>query len=142
MKKAYIIYKFHNQEQKKLRKHLESIDEAVRNCGLDTFIFFRDVQHWQSSENEDIKAVFDRAYEEFQKCDLVIVDASQGSDGIFYELGWARPLNKEVIGIYRNWVDPFIEQAITNKMIQYSSYEELKEKLKRGKISCISFSKK
>ncbi len=128
MKKAYIIYKFHNQDKGKLRKHLESIDEAVRNCGLETFIFFRDVQHWQPSEDEDVKTVFDRAYTEFQKCDLVIVDAEQGSDGIFYELGWARPLNKRVIGIYQDEIEPFIQQVIASKMIQYNSYSDLEQK--------------
>lgn len=131
--KVYITYQFKDADLEELKDKLEELSKAiVESTGWKPFIFFRDIQNWQKG-TMDINEVVRRAMEEIEKCDAILVEASEKARGPYFEAGYAKALNKKVIVIHKEGTEANFLEALADIKIVYKDLEDLREKLKKIK---------
>lgn len=89
-------------------------------------------------EQSHLQNIVERIYEQIARADFVIADTTRANPNVFYEIGYARALNKRIIHITQQRDDvPFDLQQY--RQIEYSleSAEGLQE-LKRDLKACFS----
>ena len=129
MKKIYIAYKFREQDPKGLRKKLEQLSKIIEeSTGYKTFVFFRDVQKWGKIKM-NIKEVVKKAYKSIEKCDVILVEASEKARGVYFEVGYAKALKKKIIIIHKEGTETDFLEACADKVIVYKDFGDLGEKL-------------
>ena len=100
MKTVYVAYKFKEQNPEELRKKLEELSKVIEDAtSYKTFIFFRDAQNWGKIKMP-IKEVVEKACNEIEKCDTILVEATEKANGAYFEAGYAKALGKKVIIVY------------------------------------------
>jgi len=133
MKKIYIAYKFKEQNPAELRKKLEELSKIVEEAtGYKTFIFFRDAQNW-GEKKMDIKEVVEKAMKYLEKCDALLVEASEKANGIYFEVGYAKALGKKVIIIHKTGTEANFLESAGDVSIEYDDLGDLREKLRKIK---------
>ena len=133
MKKLYIAYKFKDANPVELRKKLEELSKIIESStGYKTYIFFRDAQKWGKIKM-DIKEVVEKAYKAVEKCDAILVEASEKARGAYFEVGYAKALKKKIIIIHKKGTEAAFLEAAADISIEYDDFEDLREKLKKIK---------
>lgn len=133
MKKIYIAYKFKEQNPKELRKKLEKLSKIIEETTkYKTYIFFRDAQKWGEIKTP-IKELVKKACKAVEKCDAILVDASEKANGIYFEVGYAKALKKKIIVIHQEGTEANFLESCADKIIVYKDFKDLKEKLKKIK---------
>jgi len=131
--KAYITYKFKDEDPQALRVKLEEFSKIVEDAtGWKTFVFFRDVQKWQK-DTRTVKEIFTEALSEVKKCDIILAEASEKSNGAYLEIGYAKALGKKIIVVHKKGTEANLLEAMADVSIEYETDEELKMKLKEIK---------
>jgi nucleoside 2-deoxyribosyltransferase len=132
MKKIYVAYKFKEQDPEELRKKLEELSKIIEETtNYKTYIFFRDAQKWGKIKMP-INEVVEKAYKALKKCDAILAEASEKANGIYFEVGYAKALNKKIIIIHQEGTEANFLEACADKIIIYKDFEDLKEKLKKA----------
>ena len=130
MKKIYVAYKFTGSDPIELRKKLEELSKIIEETTkYKTYIFFRDAQKWGKIKMP-IKEVVEKAYKSVEKCDAILVEASEKARGVYFEVGYAKALKKKIIVIHQEGTEADFLEACADKVIVYKNFEDLKEKLK------------
>ena len=133
MKKIYVAYKFKEQNPEELRKKLEELSKVIEEAtSYKTFIFFRDAQNWGKIKMP-IKEVVEKAYNAIEKCDAILVEATEKANGAYFEAGYAKALNKKIIIIHQEGTEANFLESCADEIIIYKDFEDLREKLKRIK---------
>ena len=133
MKKIYIAYKFKKENPKELRKRLEELSKIIEETlKFKTYIFFRDAQKWGKIKM-DIKEIVKKAYKAIEKCDAILVEASEKARGAYFEVGYAKALKKKIIVIHQKGTEATFLDACADEVIIYKNFEDLREKLKESK---------
>ena len=133
MKTIYVAYKFNGADVIQLKEKLEKLSKIIEETtSYKTYIFFRDAQKWGKIKMP-INEVVERAYKALEKCDAILVEASEKANGIYFEVGYAKALNKKIIIIHQEGTEANFLEACADKIIIYKDFEDLKEKLKRIK---------
>jgi len=134
MKKIYVAYKFREQNPKELRKKLEELSEIIEeSLKCKTFIFFRDAQKWGKIKM-NIKEVVKKAYKAVEKCDAILVEASEKARGAYFEVGYAKALKKKIIVIHQEGTEAAFLEAAADKVVIYKDFEDLRKKLEKTKL--------
>ncbi|MCX6747148.1 MAG: nucleoside 2-deoxyribosyltransferase [Candidatus Pacearchaeota archaeon] len=129
MKKIYVAYKFKEQNTEELRKKLEELSKVIEDATIyKTFIFFRDAQNWGKIKMP-IKEVVEKACKEIEKCDAILVEATEKANGAYFEVGYAKALNKKVIIVHKTGTETNFLDSIADASIEYDDLNDLKEKL-------------
>lgn len=126
--KAYIAYKFKDEDTKKLRKELTNLDKTIKSAGFETFIFFRDEQKW-GKVKMTMKDVVERAKNNMNACDIIIAETSEKARGVDWEIGFFQGQKKPVIVIAKENSDNNFLAASTPFNITYKNLKDLKGKL-------------
>lgn len=103
--RAFLAIKFHDDTRNKAL--IEKICASLKKINIDTYVFVRDFEDykpWQGTPQELMKY----AFEEIEKSDILIVEASESSIGIGIESCYAFMKN---IPVY----------VIAKKSVQFSS---------------------
>ncbi len=130
MKKIYIAYKFKDSDPVLLKQKLEELSNVVEETlGYKTFIFFRDTQDWGKIKMP-IKEVVKKAYKTIEKCDALLVEASEKANGVYFEVGYAKALKKKIIIIHQKGTEANFLEACADKIIVYEDLDDLRKKLK------------
>ncbi|MCK5321303.1 nucleoside 2-deoxyribosyltransferase [Candidatus Pacearchaeota archaeon] len=130
MRKIYVAYKFKEQNPEELRKRLEELSKIIdETTDYKTFIFFRDAQKWGKIKM-DVKEIVEKAYKAIEKCDAILVEASEKARGAYFEIGYAKALGKKVIVIHQKGTEAAFLEACADEVIVYEDFENLREKLK------------
>jgi len=134
MKTLYIAYKFREQDPKKLRKRLEELNKIIEeSTDYKTFIFFRDAQKW-GKIRMNVKKIVKKAYKAIEKCDAILVEASEKARGAYFEVGYAKALGKKIIVIHQEGTEADFLEACADKVITYRDFEDLKGKLEEKEV--------
>jgi len=97
--------------------------EVIRNSDLN-------IEHEIVLPHEQSSELFNPK-EYFEECDLVISECSYHSTGMGIELGWADDKKVRIICIHKDDTNPSSSlKSVTNEFVEYSSPEELINKLK------------
>jgi nucleoside 2-deoxyribosyltransferase len=129
-KLIYLAYKFKGANPEVLREKLEKLSEVIeKKTEYKTFIFCRDVQKWGKIKM-DMKEVVEKAMIALKKCDALLVEATEKSNGMYFEAGYAKALGKKMIVIHENGMETNFLSASADEVIEYSDLEDLGEKLK------------
>lgn len=132
--KIYITYKFKDEDLRELKKKLEEFSKIIEeSTGWEPFIFFRDKQKWKK-DNRSIKEIFNDALNCIEKCDAILVEASEKARGAYLELGYAKALNKKIIVIHKKGTGANLLEAMSDIKIEYEDFDDLKVKLAKIKI--------
>ena len=130
MKTIYIAYKFKEEALEELKKKLEQLSKIVEEAmGYKTFVFFRDAQKWGKIKMP-VKEVVEKAYKAIEKCDAILVEASEKANGVYFEIGYAKALKKKIIVVHQEGTEANFMEACADKVIVYKDFEDLREKLK------------
>ena len=133
MKKLYIAYKFKEHNPKELRKKLEELNKIIEETtNYKTFIFFRDAQKWGKIKM-NVKEIVEKAYKAIEKCDAILVEASEKARGAYFEVGYAKALKKKIIVIHQKGTEADFLEACADEVIVYEDFENLKKNLEKIK---------
>ena len=128
--KIYITYQFKDVNLEELKVKLEELSKIIEeSTKWQPFIFFRDIQKWKKG-TMDVQEIVSRAMEEIEKCDAILVEASEKARGVYFEAGYAKALNKKVIVIHKKGTEANFLESLADIKIIYEDLEDLKEKLK------------
>jgi len=128
--KVYLTYKFRDADPIELRKRLEEFSKLIEDAtGWETFIFFRDVQNWETGKMP-IQEVVDKATESIKDCDAILVEASEKANGAYFEAGYAKALGKKVIVIHKEGTEANFLEAGADIKITYNDLDDLSVKLR------------
>lgn len=128
--KIFVTYQFEEANPEAFRKRLEELSKVIEeSTPWKTFIFFRDMQKWQRGKMS-IQEVVNKAMESIKECDAILVEASEKARGPYFEVGYAKALNKKVIVIHKVGTEANFLEAAADVKIQYKDLNDLKEKLK------------
>ena len=132
LKKIYIAYKFKDSDPVLLKQKLEELSKVVEETlGYKTFIFFRDAQKWGKIKMS-VKEVVEKAYKTIEKCDAILVEASEKANGVYFEVGYAKALKKKIIIVHQEGTEANFLEACADKIIIYKDFEDLRKKLKKS----------
>lgn len=128
--KVYLTYKFKDEDPQALKKKLEEFSKAVEEAtGWKTFVYFRDIQKWQK-DTRTVKEIFNEALENVKKCDIVLAEASEKSNGAYLEIGYGKALGKKIVVVHKKGTEANLLEAMSDVKIVYDNLDDLKEKLK------------
>jgi nucleoside 2-deoxyribosyltransferase len=130
MKTIYLAYKFKDSDPAVLKQKLEELSKIIEETTeYKTFIFFRDAQKWGEIKM-NIKEVVTKAYKAVEKCDALLVEATEKANGAYFEVGYAKALGKKIIVIHQEGTEAAFLEAAADVSITYKDFEDLKKKLK------------
>jgi nucleoside 2-deoxyribosyltransferase len=130
--KVFITYKFKDSNPEELREQLEEFSNLIEtSTDWEPFIFFRDVQNWETGKME-VDEILEKAMESIKGCDAILAEASEKARGAYFEIGYAKALGKKVIVIHKEGTEAHFLEALADVKIVYKDLDDLGEKL--GKI--------
>ncbi|MBW3003785.1 nucleoside 2-deoxyribosyltransferase [Candidatus Woesearchaeota archaeon] len=111
--KIFIAYKLSGTDHDMLRERLEEIRKVLINKGHEPFIYYRDAQKYGAPLplDENLRIVD----EEIRKADCILALADD-SNGLHFEVGYAKALGKQVIVLGKH--KPFLS-AIADRVIEF-----------------------
>jgi len=122
--KIYLAYKFSGADTQALKQRLIELSNVLKKQGHETFVFFRDIQNWGKIKT-DIKEVVDKATEAMKDCDMILADVSEKPNGVYYEIGVARGLEKKVVVMCEAGKEAAFLKATADEVIEYEDWDEL-----------------
>jgi hypothetical protein len=132
----YVAYKHLGEDETKLREILEDIADQIKSSGHSSFIYFRDIQKWNSkSLHLSPKQLIMKGFNKLQKCDalLIIVGSKEKSEGMLLEIGYAKALRKKILLAIDKKLDinelRFV-RGISDYTVTYSDVKNLKIKIR------------
>ena len=130
--RVFISYKFRGANKANLKRKLEEVSSILEKNGHQTVLYFRDKENWQT-RNFPPGKVIKEAFEEIRKCDAVLafIDHKETSEGALLEIGYAKALNKKIILLISEKHPSLTLEAISDKLIKFSSFKELNKKLRK-----------
>jgi len=128
--RIYLAYKFKGADSNLLRKKLEELSKVLEEQGHETFIFFRDVQKWGEVKTT-VQEIVNGAIQGIKDCDMILADISEKANGVYFEIGYAKALGKKVVVMLQADKEANFLKASADEVIEYSDFEDLKEKLKK-----------
>jgi nucleoside 2-deoxyribosyltransferase len=126
--KVFITATFKNGEN---RQEIEKLCSVIKNAGFVDFCFIRDVENYQKVYI-DPKELMQRSREEINKCEALLIEATEKSTGRAIEAGIAYSLGKKIIVIIRK--DTAIKdtlRGVADAVIEYTEIEDLAIPLKK-----------
>lgn len=112
------------------QKEIEYLCNIVQRWGLDSFCFIRDVEHYQKLFT-DPQELMQRAKEEIEKCDALLIDYNGPASGRMIELGIAYAMSKYIIIITtRGTIIKETIQWVADIIIEYDTIEDIIPHLK------------
>ena len=134
--RLYVAYKHLDEDESKLRNILEDISDQIKASGHSSFIYFRDIQKWNSKSLKLTPSeLILKGFAKLKKCDgvLIIVGSKEKSEGMLLEIGFAKALKKKLFLAIDKKLDKkelrFV-RGISDFSIEYSDVENLKQKVK------------
>lgn len=108
------------------KEDIEVLCRAVRNAGMEDFVFVRDVEHYQHVF-DDPKELWQRAKQEVLACDALLVDVSdKPTGGRVVECGIAFALDKPIFVIAKRGTEyKQMFDGIAAKVIFYDTYADI-----------------
>lgn len=122
MLRMFITASFQGMENKDEIEHLCSL---VKKVGFADFCFVRDIEHYQKTFN-DPKELMNKAKEEIEKSDCLLIDMTDKPTGRAIEAGIAYALGKKIIVIMKKGTqikDTTI--GISDLIIEYDNVDEI-----------------
>ena len=128
--KIHIAYKLSGTDFNLLKEKLQETDKIIRELGHETFIFIRDIQNW--APNGDPKIIIKKAFENVKKCDLIlcIIETAEKGEGMLLESGYAKASGKKIIVASKPEGRAIMLKAMADRVFEYKTFEEFKERLK------------
>lgn len=122
--KIYITAPFKGDDNK---KEIEEMCSIIRKSGFEDYCFVRDEKAFDNRHH-----MMQRAKEEIEKCDALLIDYDGPTHGRMIELWVAYAMNKKIIVITKQWTH--IKETIkgvTNSIIEYSKLEDIIEPMSK-----------
>ena len=108
---------------------IENLCLAVRSAGLEDFSFIRDIENYQKIFN-DPKELMQRAKEEIEKSDALLVDMTDKPTGRMIEVGIAYTLGKKIIVIMKEGTKiKDTTRGIADIIIEYNKISDITQEL-------------
>lgn len=128
MNRVFITASFKNGEN---RGEIEQLCSIVKQAGFNDFCFIRDIENYQKVFN-DPRELIERATEEIQKSDFLLIDLTKKPTGRAIEAGIAYALGKKVIVIAQKGT-PIKDttKGIATAVIEYDKVENIVPGLKK-----------
>ncbi len=121
--RAFLAIKYYNNLQNK--ELIENITQTFKKINIDIFVFVRDVQNYKISGLTP-KELMQRAFEEIEKSDIFIIEASETSIGIGIEAGYAYMKKIPIYLIARKDAEVSNSiKGISEKSIFYNTLDDL-----------------
>lgn len=112
------------------KENIEKLCSVVRTAGFEDFCFVRDIEHYEKIF-EDPKELMQRAREEIQKSDVLLIDVTDKPTGRAVEAGMAYSLGKSIIVIMkRGTVIKDTIRGIADMLIEYDEIRDIIPELK------------
>jgi len=127
--KVCVTTRFKDAENK---KDIANLCAAVRAAGMEDFSFIRDIENYQKIFS-DPKELWQRAKEEIEKCDALLIDISDNpSGGRVIEAGIAYALNMPIFVLVKKGLAyKDIYDGIGTLVIQYETSQDITDALAR-----------
>lgn len=122
--KIFITASYKGGENK---EEIDKLCSIVRNAGFIDYCFARD-----EGEFDNPKEMMDKAKEEINSCDALLVDASENSVGRFIETGIAFSSHKKIVVICKEGTsikDTLL--GVADTVITYKAFEDIQNDLKK-----------
>ena len=122
MLRIFITASFQGADNKEEIEHLCSL---VKKSGFVDFCFIRDVEHYQKTFN-DPKELMNKAKEEIEKSDYLLIDMTDKPTGRAIEAGIAYALGKKIIVIMKKGTQiKDTTRGISSLIIEYDNIDEI-----------------
>jgi nucleoside 2-deoxyribosyltransferase len=109
------------------KSEIENLCNVVKTSWFEDFCFIRDVEHYQKIF-ENSHELMQKAREEIEKCDALLIDFDGPASGRMIELGMAYALNKKIILIAKNnIIIKSTVEWVTDGIIRYEKLEDIGE---------------
>ena len=120
--KIYITAPFKGGDNK---TEIETMCAIIKKSGFEDFCFIRDVENYQKVFH-NAHELMQRAKEEIEKCDALLIDFDGPASGRMIELGIAYALNKKVVLITkRGSAVKETVSGVTDGIIEYETLEDI-----------------
>lgn len=122
--KIYITASFKGSDNK---TEIETMCSIVRKSGFKDFCFIRDVEQYQKIF-DNAHELMQRAKEEIEQCDALLIDFDGPASGRMIELGIAYALNKKILLITKKGT--LVKETVsgvTDSIIEYEDLEDIIE---------------
>ncbi len=109
------------------RNEIDTMCAIIQKSGFKDFCFIRDVENYQKVFHS-AHELMQRAKEEIEKCDALLIDFDGPASGRMIELGMAYALNKKVVLITKKGT--FVKETVsgvTDGIIEYNTIEDIIE---------------
>jgi 2'-deoxynucleoside 5'-phosphate N-hydrolase len=121
---AYIAISY--SKRKFLQKELDAVADALKLFSIMPFVFVDNFSFSPEQENK----MMQQAFEELNKCDLLIAETSDKAIGIGIEVGYAKGKNKSVIYLRnKNAEHSTTVAGASDYKIIYSDADDLRTQL-------------
>ena len=112
------------------KENIERLCSAVKAAGFEDFCFIRDIENYQKMF-DDPKELMQRAKEEINKSDALLIDITDKPTGRAIEAGIAYVLGKQIIVIMKtgNKIKDTV-RGIADQIIEYQVIEDVTPALK------------
>ncbi|NTU98497.1 hypothetical protein HGA64_00605 [Candidatus Falkowbacteria bacterium] len=125
--RIFITATFKNGEN---RAEIEHLCDLVRQAGFDDFCFIRDVENYQKIFDKP-RELMERAKQEIESCDALLIDLTEKSTGRAIEAGIAFALGKKVIVLVKSGsVLKDTAKGIADLVVEYDDMADIPSKLK------------
>ncbi len=122
--KIYITAPFQGNKN---RDQIENMCAIVNKSGFEDFCFVRDVENYQKVFH-NAHELMQRAKEEIEKCDALLIDYDGPASGRMIELGIAYALQKKIMLItHKGTTVKETVTGVTNAIIEYETLEDIVE---------------
>ncbi len=112
------------------KENIKRLCSAIKAAGLEDFCFIRDVENYQKMF-DDLKELMQRAREEIDKSDALLIDMTDKPTGRAIEAGIAYALGKKVIVIMKMGTKiKDTVRGIADEVIEYQVIEDITPTLK------------
>ncbi|HSX24697.1 MAG TPA: nucleoside 2-deoxyribosyltransferase [Candidatus Andersenbacteria bacterium] len=112
------------------KENIEKLCSIIRSAGFEDFSFIRDIENYQKIF-DDPKELMQRAREEIEKSDALLIDMTDKPTGRAIEAGMAYALGKKIIVIMKHGTQiKDTTRGIADMIIKYNNIEDIAAELK------------
>lgn len=130
--KIYITASFGDSKE-----NIERLCSLVKTAGFEDFCFIRDVENYQKIF-DDAKDLMERAKNEIEKSDALLIDMTDKPTGRAIEAGMAYAFGKKIIVIMKEGTKiKDTTRGIADVIIKYDKVEDILLKLSNWKNESI-----
>ena len=131
--RVYVAYQLAGHSVKKQSARLKEISEIIKEIGLESFIFLKDIQNWNPSGISP-KEIMKKAEENMRKSDIIlaVLETAKKSEGMLLECGYMKALGKKLIVASRTHEGGVLLKALADNVFEFSDNETFKKGLKEA----------